>query len=405
MMKKLLLTIILLTVPLTTHAYFSDTQTSVATMSAGRIAFTMSATTTDIILGAASFTFAINDESTQSPQYTFSVVSSTCGTAAFQFDVTSFSGEHTVTASEVTSPCELTILAEAWQQNFTYNQGGFTSSSVLTFTFTNSIEPQPTATIILNEIFPHPTSNASSPLTIEWIELYNSTSEEIDAAGWSIAEESGTNINHHEIVSICPTSKVSKYMSPVIGTDTTINAGDVKAFKFCGSASYLNQGNSGETVYLHVNSTSASVSSYTYTTSTEGTSFAWNGSKWIVNAVPTPNTENFPVTSSVAQIVTTLSFGDSELTILISNEENEVKKEEAPDVESGKEEELVTEPNTVEEEAVGVVIEDKVEDQVEDIVLEESEEDVLETEPVPEPEPEEPEPASEVSTDINPEEL
>src|SRR3989338_3317688 len=243
MMKKLLLTIILLTVPLTTHAYFSDTQTSVATMSAGRIAFTMSATTTDIILGAASFTFAINDESTQSPQYTFSVVSSTCGTAAFQFDVTSFSGEHTVTASEVTSPCELTILAEAWQQNFTYNQGGFTSSSVLTFTFTNSIEPQPTATIILNEIFPHPTSNASSPLTIEWIELYNSTSEEIDAAGWSIAEESGT--------------------------DTTINAGDVKAFKFCGSASYLNQGNSGETVYLHVNSTSASVSSYTYTTSTE----------------------------------------------------------------------------------------------------------------------------------------
>ena len=288
MIKKLLLTILLLTAPLTTHAYFSDEEVSGAIMSAGRIAFTMSATTTSLAPSATSFTFAIDDESTQTPTFGVGTASTTCSGVTFTATQNQFSGEHTVGIQGAVANCAVTIVTEAWQQNFTQGQGGFTASSTLTFTFTDPNAPQPTATVVLNEIYPNPNNASSSPLNTEWIELYNGTGVAIDVSGWQVRVNNTT----HSITASC-TGAANK-MAPMNNATTVVDAGGLLLVEFCNNTSPSKLANGGAMVELSTSGAGANVAdAYTYQSTPIGKSHARipDGWQW-VDPIPTPGAEN-----------------------------------------------------------------------------------------------------------------
>lgn len=192
--------------------------------------------------------------------------------------------------------CEIELIIRAWQTEFPlWNTGGFSEeiAMTLTVTATEDIGPQPTAHVVLNEVYAHPNNASSTPYDIEWIELYNGTGSSVDVANWSIGEMSGVNTNQHEIVSSCPNSNLSAYMEPLSGSSTVIPAGGLKVFKFCGNSSYLNQGNSGDTVTLHMSTTSSAIDTYVYTSSQLGKSDARipDGGTW-VDPIPSPGESN-----------------------------------------------------------------------------------------------------------------
>ena len=269
-----------------------------------------------------SFSFTTNDLGTIASQYELTASPAVCSSSFFNgldvevtqgsvvyegqlsaLNATSSSGglwTVMVTAGSIVAAdneqCEIELIIRAWQTEFPlWNTGGFSEeiTMTLTVTATEDIGPQPTANVVLNEVYAHPNNASSTPYDIEWIELYNGTGSSVDVANWSIGEMSGVNTNQHEIVSSCPNSNLSAFMEPLSGSSTVIPAGGLKVFKFCGNASYLNQGNSGDTVTLHMSTTSSAIDTYVYTSSQLGKSDARipDGGTW-VDPIPSPGESN-----------------------------------------------------------------------------------------------------------------
>lgn len=268
------------------------------------------------------FSFTTNDIGTIASQYKISATPTVCSSAFFNglsvevtqgsiiYDgalsaLSATSSSEGLWTIEVTAnslvaseseQCEVELTLSAWQTEFPlWNTGGFSEeiSITLIVTATDDIGPQPTSNIVLNEVYAHPNNASSTPYDIEWIELYNGTGSDIDVANWSIGEMSGVNTNQHEIVSVCPGSSPADFMEPLSGSSTIIPAGGLKVFKFCGNASYLNQGNSGDTVTLHMSTSSAAIDTYVYTSSQLGKSDARipDGGTW-VDPIPSPGESN-----------------------------------------------------------------------------------------------------------------
>ncbi|PIR86016.1 hypothetical protein COU14_01220 [Candidatus Kaiserbacteria bacterium CG10_big_fil_rev_8_21_14_0_10_44_10] len=269
-----------------------------------------------------SFSFTANDVGTIASQYELTAAPTICSSSFFNgldvevtqgsvvydgqlsaLNATSSSGglwTVMVTAGSIVAAdneqCEVQLTLRAWQTEFPlWNTGGFSEEITMTLivTATDDIGPQPTANVVLNEVYAHPNNASSTPYDIEWIELYNGTGSDVDVANWSIGEMSGVNTNQHEIVSSCPGSNLSDYMEPLSGSSTVIPAGGLKVFKFCGNSSYLNQGNSGDTVTLHMSTSSAAIDTYVYTSSQLGKSDARipDGGTW-VDPIPSPGESN-----------------------------------------------------------------------------------------------------------------
>ncbi|OGG59477.1 hypothetical protein A3C89_04240 [Candidatus Kaiserbacteria bacterium RIFCSPHIGHO2_02_FULL_50_50] len=380
MIKKLLLTILLLTAPLTTHAYFSDEEVSGAIMSAGRIAFTMSATTTSLAPSATSFTFAIDDESTQTPNFSVGTASTTCSGVTFTATQNQFSGEHTVGIQGAVANCAVTIVTEAWQQNFTQGQGGFTASSTLTFTFTDPNAPQPTATVVLNEIYANASSTAS-----EWVEIYNAGTQSVDLNGWSVREGTKTP---QQIISTCDSAPGNR-MAPLLeGGSTEIVPGGYLAVRHCVGNRLVNTGSSIE--LYDSSSTVVSTTTYVSLENNETYSRIPNSENWGITN-PTPGAENiFPVAPSAVRSMKALSLDDPAITLLVDNGEEEEKSEtdsveEVIAEEAIKEDEqIVVEPD--DEPLIEEVVDDPADADVEEKA--DDEEEVSESEVVEEVEEE-----------------
>lgn len=269
-----------------------------------------------------SFSFTTNDLGTIAPQYELTATTAVCSSAFFNglnvevtqgsvvYDgalsaLSATSSSEGLWTVEVTAgslvatnneQCEIELTIRAWQTEFPlWNTGGFSEeiTMTLTVTATEAIGPQPTSNVVLNEVYAHPNNASSTPYDIEWIELYNGTGSNVDVANWSIGEMTGVNTNQHEIVGSCPGSNLSAYMEPLSGSSTVIPAGGLKVFKFCGNASYLNQGNSGDTITLHMSTSSAAIDTYVYTSSQLGKSDARipDGGTW-VDPIPSPGESN-----------------------------------------------------------------------------------------------------------------
>lgn len=200
--------------------------------------------------------------------------------------------------------CTLEITIAAWQALFATPQYGFTDSEtvVLTVTATQAIGAQPTANVVLNEIYPSVLSTTTQPLDREWIELYNGTPGPIDVAGWDVSEFTGGDINNtenrHTIVSDCTGYPVSTHMQPFGTTNTVIPAGGFLVVEFCGTASYLVDG--GDTVRLY-NAIGAFVDDHTFGATPNGKSHARipDGGTW-VDPLPTPGAQNVATRADLA---------------------------------------------------------------------------------------------------------
>ena len=224
------------------------------------------------------------------PLNALSATSTNVGTWDIEFSASSdlVAGEDDV--------CDITLTIDAWQDAFTAPGSGFsdTTDIILTITASEDIGAQPTATVVLNEIYPNEIATTTEPLDREWVELYNGTGSVIDVSEWAIGElTSGTGAERlHEIVATCPASSVSKYAQPYGGAGTTIAPGGLLVVEFCGSASYLSDG--GDTVSLYTATTSVvTIDLYTYPSTVVGKSHARipDGAVW-VDPIPTPGTPN-----------------------------------------------------------------------------------------------------------------
>jgi hypothetical protein len=120
------------------------------------------------------------------------------------------------------------------------------------------------AQVVINEILPDPTDGS------DWIELYNTTNQDVDLNGW-IVDDEGTKTNMLEIGEI------------------TIGA---HAFWFSEVGSRLNKG--GDTIYL-INNQGLTVDEYQYTAS-PGLDISLgrmpDGGDWGTCDPPTPEAEN-----------------------------------------------------------------------------------------------------------------
>ena len=238
--------------------------------------------------GGLIFTLTKGDVLYQGPAHSVVATSSSEGTWSVAVQATS-----SLAAAE-NETCDLTLDVVAWQAGFvSSNSGGFSDSiSIpLTITVSEDLGQQPTATVVLNEVYPNPNFASSSPLNIEWIELYNGTNSAVDVSGWVIGELSGVSEDMHTIVGDCTGYTVSDHMEPYGTSNTVIAPGGLLVVRFCGASSYLND--SGDTVTLRQSTTTAPVDLYTYTNAIKGKSIARipDGSKW-VDPIPTPGTPN-----------------------------------------------------------------------------------------------------------------
>ncbi|MCB9819278.1 lamin tail domain-containing protein [Candidatus Nomurabacteria bacterium] len=315
-----------LALPTLAGAYFTgEAEATANTFNIGTLDVSVDNETHSVNVDSSSsedFSFTTNDLGTIASQYKISATPTVCSSAFFNglnVEVTQGSVVYdgalsalnatssneglwtvVVTAGSLmvadNEQCEVELTLSAWQTEFPlWNTGGFSEeiTMTLTVTATEDIGPQPTSNVVLNEVYAHPNNASSTPYDIEWIELYNGTGSSVDVANWSIGEMTGVNTNQHEIVSSCPGSNPSDYMEPLSGSSTIIPAGGLMVFKFCGNASYLNQGSSGDTVTLHMSTSSAAIDTYNYTSTQLGKSDARipDGGTW-VDPIPSPGESN-----------------------------------------------------------------------------------------------------------------
>ena len=338
-----------LCVPHATFAYFTDgVDAADADFSVGALSITTTQSNTDLAITSntgGDMSFDTVNEGAVDEQYRITVASVNCAAdfwtgllfsitkegvlyqdVAGSFVATSTTGGtwdvsvtagHSFQAAE-NETCNLVINVTAWQDEFASSiEGGFSDSVSIPLTITagSDFGQQPTATVVLNEIYPNPDTASSSPLDIEWIELYNGTGASVDVAGWDIGELSGGTENPHTIVGSCSGYSVSDHMEPYGTSNTVIAPGGLLVVQFCGSAGYLND--SGDTVTLRMSTSTAAVDGYTYTSATKGKSIARipDGSIW-VDPIPTPGTPNIATEEELRDA----GWNETEIVAVLSDE-------------------------------------------------------------------------------------
>ncbi len=312
--------------PATSQAFFSNGSDAIdSSLTVGTLALSASVSKEAMTVSASSEDSTIlntNNTGSVDAQYQVSVVPVACAanfwnglTATITKDTVRYQGAladlfATSTSDgswEVVIKAESTLLATqnetctfmlsvlSWQNNFADStDGGFSDTESLTLTVAanEDVGQQPTATVVLNEIYPNPDTASSTPLDVEWIELYNGTDSAVDVAGWAVGELSGVTEDRHILVDDCTGYTLSDHMQPYGTNNTIIAPGGLLVFTFCDSASYLN--NTSETISLYASSTSSTtLDSYAYTSTKKGKSIARipDGSVW-VDPVPTPGSPN-----------------------------------------------------------------------------------------------------------------
>lgn len=333
----LLLAAVLCALPQVTFAFFhSDANATDNTLAAGDLALSLGATSTGATFAAGATTtvaVAVSDTGSIAPQVTLSAANDACAAAWFQnltVEVTKGSARYqgAVGALQATSSpaagtwefafygmngltaadgeqCRILFTFEAHQPLFPNPaSGGFTDIATYTVTLTASedIGPQPTANVVLNEIYPNETATGTPPNDDEWIELYNGTGGAVDVAGYAISEETASgNENVYEVVASCPASGGSDKIAPFYSANTVIADGGLLVLAFCGGGDYLNNtaapsASVADTVRLYngtPTSTATMIDMHGYPDTPDGKSHARipDGSDW-VDPVPTPGTPN-----------------------------------------------------------------------------------------------------------------
>lgn len=312
-------------VPTSASAYFSSSASAEGNnFSAGTLILDVSTTDTNAEITATSsdaVSFTVDNTGSVAEQYQLVASKQTCRTGFFDnisvsvdrggviYDGDLSSLQATTTLSGVweiefsakatlVSPknesCTVELEINTWQDVFTDDaQGGFSDqdSFTVTLTTTKDVGQQPTASVVLNEIYPAELATTTVPLEREWIELYNGTGSSVDVTGFVIGEQITSGEKYHTIVDDCSGYPVSEYMQPYGTSNTVIPAGGLLVVEFCGGSSYLN--NTGDTVALYQATSSPALDSYTYNSVPNGKSIARipDGSDW-VDPIPTPGTPN-----------------------------------------------------------------------------------------------------------------
>ena len=235
----------------------------------------------------------------------------------------SFSTE-SASVAQAGTDCDVTFTADTWHEPMSQGVGFIDEASfTISLTFLSESENEGTgdsneqgsssgddtgsSAISLNEIYANPDSASSSPLDREWVELYNSSGQAIDVAGWVITEEvasgddAGDERPHQIIVEECESGSLSTTMVPANGSDTEIAANGFMRLEYCGSASYMSV--DGDTIRLYAadgydmdnaTSTDNPVDSVTYQETSDGEAYARvpdGDGDWEVQT-PTPGATN-----------------------------------------------------------------------------------------------------------------
>lgn len=189
--------------------------------------------------------------------------------------------------------CEVFLSLKSTQQIFPFGGAqGFSDTDVITLTLTagENIGAQPTATIVLNEIYPNEDAGAVAPLEREWVELYNGTGSPVDVLGWKLSELSfGATTTENFYTVVASGASFSTEVQPYDGASTIIPAGGLLVIEF-GGTSKLNNG--GDTVSLY-DDIDTLLDAYAYPSTIAGKSHARipDGATW-VDPLPTPGTPN-----------------------------------------------------------------------------------------------------------------
>lgn len=302
---------ILVAMPTVARAYFSDSESGEAHVSAGTLSFSVS---NPLYIGhigddtVATHEFSITNTGTHIPMhYLYALSTSTACSRSF-YEALSIKITHDtevlyegtvasttlhkdlsdmqitaeVSLSEEYTPsegekCMLILRADAYQQSIGYGKGGFTDTHDIVFQLGaySDIGPTPTKSILFSEILANPSATSSaSPYTGEYIELYNASDASIDMTGWQLSELTSSGVeNRRTIVPACPVSGGSNYMVSHMNQDTVVAPGEYFVVAVCGSSDMLN--NDGDTVRLYKNKDiTLPEDIYTYTQTTKGMSFA-----------------------------------------------------------------------------------------------------------------------------------
>jgi hypothetical protein len=88
--------------------------------------------------------------------------------------------------------CSFKLLFEAWQLNLENNSQGFYKNRELELTLSSGTWR---AGVFLNEFLPNPIGSDSLVMSLgEWVELYNTSDQPIDVAGWHINDEADHSV-------------------------------------------------------------------------------------------------------------------------------------------------------------------------------------------------------------------
>ena len=134
------------------------------------------------------------------------------------------------------------------------------------------------AQVLINEVFPNPSGDEKQD---EWVELFNTSNQEIDLAGYKLKDAA----NHELVID-----------TTYVDVTTVISAGAWLVVSRNGHASFsLNNGD--ETVYLFDSSTSDSISTFQYSGSETDKSWGRIPDGNVISSElldPTPGTANQP---------------------------------------------------------------------------------------------------------------